>query len=105
LGAAGPRFAQSLRAGDLTAARQALRSLVSRDTSRLPPSLLAAAAIESVAENASDSVIAPLGFFLLLGVPGRSPIARQPRSDAMIGYHGETECWARRRRGSTTSST
>ena len=91
LGAAGAEVAQSLRAGDLTAARYALRSLVSRDTSRLPPSLLAAAAIESVAENASDSVIAPLGFFLLLGVPGALAYRAANTLDAMIGYHGETE--------------
>jgi adenosylcobinamide-phosphate synthase len=91
LGAAGAAVALSLRAGDLPGARQALKSLVSRDTSQLPPSLLAAAAIESVAENASDSVIAPLGFFLVLGVPGALAYRAANTLDAMIGYHGETE--------------
>jgi adenosylcobinamide-phosphate synthase len=76
---------------DLTAARSALRSLVSRNTSTLPAPLLAAAAVESVAENASDSLVAPLLYYVLLGVPGALAYRAANTLDAQIGYHGETE--------------
>jgi adenosylcobinamide-phosphate synthase len=91
LGAAGLAVARALAAGDLSAAREALRSLVSRDTSELGPPLLAAAAIESVAENISDSVVAPLFYFCLGGVPAALAYRACNTLDAMIGYHGETE--------------
>ena len=91
LGAAGLAVARALTAGDVAEARHALRSLVSRDTSRLPPPLLAAAAVESVAENISDSVVAPLFFFCLGGVPAALAYRACNTLDAMIGYHGETE--------------
>jgi adenosylcobinamide-phosphate synthase len=81
----------SLVKSDLAGARLALRSLVSRDTSSLPAPLLAAAAVESVAENASDSVVAPLLYFALLGVPGALAYRAANTLDAQIGYHGETE--------------
>src|SRR5206468_396560 len=48
---AGRRVGEALECGDLAAARAGLRCLVSRDTSALPAPLLAAAAIESLAEN------------------------------------------------------
>ena len=83
--------ARALRNSDLPAARLALRSLVSRDTSALPAPLLAAAAVESVAENASDSVIGPLFFFLVAGVPGALAYRAANTLDSIIGYHGETE--------------
>ena len=74
-------MARALADGDLARARFGLRSLVSRDTALLDEPLLAAAAVESVAENASDSLVAPLLFFAVGGVPGaRSPIARATRS-------------------------
>jgi adenosylcobinamide-phosphate synthase len=81
----------ALLQGDLAAARLALRSLVSRDTSALPAPLLAAAAVESVAENASDSLVAPLLYYALLGVPGALAYRAANTLDAQIGYHGETE--------------
>lgn len=82
---------EALQAGDLGRAREDLRSLVSRDTSELPPPLLAAAAIESVAENLSDSFVAPLLFYAVAGVPGALVYRAANTLDAMIGYHGETE--------------
>ncbi len=76
----------ALTAEDLPGAREALRSLVSRDTATLPPPLLAAAAIESVAENSSDSVVAPLFYFVLWGLPGAMAYRVVNTLDAMIGY-------------------
>ncbi|HEX8951898.1 MAG TPA: adenosylcobinamide-phosphate synthase CbiB, partial [Polyangia bacterium] len=72
-------------------ARFGLRNLVSRDTALLDEPLLAAAAVESVAENASDSLVAPLCFFVVAGVPGAIAYRACNTLDAMIGYHGATE--------------
>jgi adenosylcobinamide-phosphate synthase len=91
LAAAAIAVARALSRGDLDAARAALRSLVSRDVSALSAPLLAAAAIESVAENTSDSVVAPLFYWALLGVPGALAYRAANTLDALIGYHGETE--------------
>ncbi len=60
--------------------------LVSRDTSQLNESQLAAATIESVAENTSDSVVAPLLFYSLAGLPGALVYRFVNTSDAMLGY-------------------
>ncbi|MBI3979881.1 MAG: cobalamin biosynthesis protein CobD [Chloroflexi bacterium] len=72
-------------------AREALRSLVSRDTSGLGTDLLAAAAIESVAENASDSFVGPMLATLAFGVPGAVTYRAINTADSMIGYHGAYE--------------
>jgi len=75
----------------LDEARFELRSLVSRDTRGLPKPLLVSAAVESVAENTSDSFIAPLFYFLLFGVPGAIAYRVVNTLDAMVGYRGEYE--------------
>ena len=75
----------------LDEARFELRSLVSRDTRALPKPLLVSATVESVAENTSDSFIAPLFYFLLLGVPGAIGYRVVNTLDAMVGYHGKYE--------------
>jgi adenosylcobinamide-phosphate synthase len=72
-------------------ARFELRSLVGRDTRGLPRPLLVSSAVESVAESASDSFVAPLFYFLLLGVPGAIAYRAVNTLDAMIGYHGKYE--------------
>jgi len=72
-------------------ARSSLRSLVKRDTHRLPEPLVVSATIESVAENACDSFVAPLFYFLILGVPGAMAYRVINTLDAMIGYHGKYE--------------
>ena len=72
-------------------ARSDLRALVSRDTTQLESSHLAAAAIESLAENASDSFIAPLFYFTLFGLPGAFVYRAVNTLDSMIGYHGRYE--------------
>jgi adenosylcobinamide-phosphate synthase len=75
----------------LAAARSALHALVSRDTQALSPPQAASAAIESVAENLSDSFVAPLLYFALFGVPGALAYRAVNTLDAMIGYHGRFE--------------
>ncbi|MCY4613956.1 MAG: adenosylcobinamide-phosphate synthase CbiB [Nitrospira sp.] len=75
-----------LHAGSLQEARQAVSLMVGRDTGRLTETEIAGAAIESVAENTSDGVIAPL-FYLAIGGP---PLALAYKAlntlDSMIGY-------------------
>lgn len=91
LGAAAEGVRKPLLAGDLESARRGLRSLCSRDPGRLNAEQLAAAAVESVAENASDSVVAPLFWFLVAGVPGAVFYRTANTLDAMIGYRGQLE--------------
>jgi adenosylcobinamide-phosphate synthase len=62
-------------------------SLVSRDTSELDESQVASAVIESVAENASDSLIAPLFYYMLGGLPLALVYRFANTADAMLGYH------------------
>ena len=80
-----------LQEDKLDKARFELCSLVSRDTRELPKPLLVSAAVESVAEGACDSFIAPLFYFLLLGVPGAIGYRVVNTMDAMVGYHGKYE--------------
>jgi len=80
-----------LENGKLDEARSGLRALVSRDTTTLSKPLLVSAAVESTAESAGDSFVAPLFFFLLFGVPGALAYRCVNTLDSMIGYHGEYE--------------
>ncbi|MCF2707960.1 adenosylcobinamide-phosphate synthase CbiB [Bacteroides pyogenes] len=63
--------------------------IVGRDTSELSVQEVRAAALETLAENLSDGVIAPLFWFLLLGVPGAMAYKMVNTLDSMIGYHSE----------------
>ncbi len=80
-----------LKEENLGKTRFELRALVSRDTSKLSKPQLASAAVESVAEGLCDSLVAPMFFFLLLGVPGAVGYRVVNTFDAMIGYHGKYE--------------
>lgn len=91
LAEAGRAVRLPLEKHDLPAARQALQSLVSRDRAQLSAELAAAAAIESLAENLSDSVIAPLFYYALFGLPGAALYRLCNTFDSMIGYHGRYE--------------
>lgn len=79
--------------GDIEGARGGLLSLCSRDPSELGEEELVAATVESVAENASDSIIAPLFYFALFGLPGIVFYRASNTLDAMLGYRGRLE-WA-----------
>lgn len=85
------RAAASLERDGVAAARAPLSALVSRDLEDLSPRLAASAAIESVAENLSDSVVAPLFYYAIFGVPGALAYRAINTLDAMIGYHGRYE--------------
>jgi adenosylcobinamide-phosphate synthase len=75
-----------LDAGDLPGARRRLTHLVGRDTSGLDEAGIARAVIESVAENTSDAVVAPLVWGALLGVPGLLAYRAANTLDAMVGH-------------------
>jgi adenosylcobinamide-phosphate synthase len=85
------KVGRELAAGDLQGARRSLTALVSRDTATLSPSLSASAAIESAAENTTDSFVAPWLAFALFGLPGAFAYRAINTMDAMIGYHGKYE--------------
>jgi adenosylcobinamide-phosphate synthase len=91
LGDAARAVRRALDAGDLAAAREALRCLCSRDPSQLSAEDLIAASVESVAENASDSVVAPLFYYVCFGLPGAVVYRAVNTLDAMVGYHGRYE--------------
>lgn len=83
-----------LETGDLPEARRLLAwHLVSRHTGQLTESQVAAAAIESVAENASDSLVAPLFFFAMGGLPLALAYRFANTADAMLGYHDTEREW------------
>jgi len=75
----------------LDKARFELRALVGRDTTTLSKPLLVSATVESVAENTSDSLVAPLFYFLIFGIPGAVAYRVVNTLDSMIGYHGRHE--------------
>ena len=76
---------------NLEKARAKMPALVSRETQSLGKSALVSATVESVAENACDSFVAPLFYFLLFGVPGAVVYRVVNTLDAMIGYHEKYE--------------
>ncbi len=80
-----------LEGNDLIKTRFEMRTLVSRDTTKLSEPLLASAAVESVAEGTCDSLVAPMFYFLLLSVPGAIGYRVINTLDSMIGYHGRYE--------------
>ncbi len=73
--------------------RSRLATIVSRDTATLSPEEIRESSLESLAENLSDSVIAPLFWFALLGLPGAAVYRFANTADAMWGYRGRWE-WA-----------
>jgi len=71
------------------AGRQRLSRIVGRDTSALNDQQIRTAALETLAENLSDGVIAPLFWFLCLGLPGMFAYKMVNTLDSMIGYKTE----------------
>ncbi|WP_367846728.1 adenosylcobinamide-phosphate synthase CbiB [Rhodoferax sp. WC2427] len=72
----------------LMAGRQRLAWLVSRDVAALTEGQVRESAIESLAENLNDSVVAPIFWFVLLGLPGAALYRFANTADAMWGYRG-----------------
>jgi adenosylcobinamide-phosphate synthase len=80
------RIEAALEKSELEPARNELRALVSRPTTLLEPPLVAAATIESVAENLVDSWLAPLLAYALFGLSGAYAYRAVNTADAMWGY-------------------
>ena len=78
--------------------RKQVARIVGRDTSQLTAQEVRTAALETLAENLSDGVIAPLFWFALLGTPGMLAYKMVNTLDSMIGYRTERYkdfgCWA-----------
>ena len=78
--------------------RTQVARIVGRNTSSLSPQQIRAAALETLSENLSDGVIAPLFCFMLLGAPGMFAYKMVNTLDSMIGYKNERYkqfgCWA-----------
>ncbi|MBQ3698719.1 MAG: cobalamin biosynthesis protein CobD [Prevotella sp.] len=72
--------------------RTQVARIVGRDTSNLNEQEVRTAALETLAENLSDGVIAPLFWYLLLGVPGMMAYKMVNTLDSMIGYRTERYC-------------
>lgn len=75
-----------LRAGDIEAARRKVAMIVGRDPNQLDEAGIARAAIESLAENASDGVVAPVFWGVLFGLPGIIGYKAVNTLDSMIGH-------------------
>ena len=78
--------------------RRQVARIVGRDTSELSAQEVRTAALETLAENLSDGVIAPLFWFAILGTPGMLTYKMVNTLDSMIGYkterHKDFGCWA-----------
>ena len=84
------------RGGSLEQGRERLRWLVSRDVAVLSESQVRESAIETLAENLNDSVVAPLFWFVCFGLPGAALYRFANTADAMWGYPGlyQGQNWA-----------
>ena len=78
--------AVNLQADDLPAAREAVSMIVGRNSEQLDHNAIARAAVESLAENTSDGVTAPLFWGVLFGLPGLVVYKAINTADSMIGY-------------------
>ena len=83
---AATRVRDELRAGDLPRARALLPALVGRDPAALDPSGVAAAVVESLAENSVDAVVAPAFWGVAGGAPGTGAYRAVNTMDAMVGH-------------------
>ncbi len=81
--------ARPLQAGDIAAARVAVAQIVGRDPAILDEAGIARAAIESLAENASDGIVAPVFWGALFGLPGIIGYKVINTLDSMIGHRTE----------------
>jgi len=77
---------QTLKTGDLAASRYAVSMIVGRDTARLTEAGVARAAVETVAENTSDGIIAPMIFLAIGGAPLGFFYKAVNTMDSMLGY-------------------
>ena len=83
------RVAAALEQGDVADARSAVSAIVGRDTAQLDASGVSRAAIESLAENFSDGVVAPALWMVIAGLPGAALYKAINTADSMIGHRNE----------------
>ena len=81
--------ADALEEGGLDAGRKAVAQIVGRDTAELDEAGVARAAIESLAENFSDGVVAPTFWMVIAGLPGAALYKAINTADSMIGHRTE----------------
>ncbi len=86
LAAEGTEMARLLEAGEVSSARNRLSHLCARDATTLDSAELTRAATESIAENTSDAVVAPLFWGAIAGLPGLLGYRALNTLDAMVGY-------------------
>ena len=80
---------QAFKQGSLVEARSAVSLIVGRETKKLSESAVCRAAIESLAENSSDGIVAPVFWYLILGLPGLFCYKLVNTADSMVGYKNE----------------
>ena len=80
------RVASALEAQDIAAAREAVSHIVGRDPEQLDGAGVARAAIESLAENFSDGVVAPAFWLAVAGLPGGAAYKAINTADSMLGH-------------------
>ena len=83
------RVADALEDGSVAAGREAVAQIVGRDTAALDEAGVARAAIESLAENFSDGVVAPAFWMIIAGLPGAALYKAINTADSMIGHRTE----------------
>lgn len=81
--------ADALDEGGVAAGREAVAHIVGRDTADLDEAAVARAAIESLAENFSDGVVAPAFWMVLAGLPGAALYKAINTADSMVGHRSE----------------
>jgi adenosylcobinamide-phosphate synthase len=81
------RVADALDKAGIEGGREAVSHIVSRDTKPLDEAGVARAAIESLAENFSDGVVAPVLWMIIAGLPGAAVYKAISTADSMIGHH------------------
>ena len=87
------RVYNALTTGTIEDARKAVSRIVGRDTQHLDEAGVTRAAVETVAENTSDGVTAPLLFLALGGLPLGMVYKAVNTMDSMVGYRNERYCW------------
>jgi adenosylcobinamide-phosphate synthase len=83
------RVITTLRSGDIDLARKLVGLIVGRDTGTLSATEIVRAVFETVAENISDGIVAPLFFLVAFGIPGMVAYKAINTMDSMIGYKND----------------
>ncbi|THU38114.1 cobalamin biosynthesis protein CobD [Niastella caeni] len=85
----GKKVFHALEAQGIEAGRKQLSRIVGRDTTALTPQQIRIAVLETMSENLSDGVVAPLFYYAIAGVPGMMTYKMINTLDSMVGYRNE----------------